>query len=235
MTHLSEADIIILVRRTINEAKINESEYYSGEDETEMDNIIKSRILEALRFVNEKADVELLEPDKVVTTIDTTKKVGDYVCGIVRVPGFHRIVRIRVDGWKKTLTDIVYDDDQTYLMQSDCYTCGTPDKPVAYICNDIDGNRTIELYSLPPVAESTTPESEAGATVSPYRIRLEYMSLQTELNENDRGIDISDRVKEAYVCYLSFLVLAILNDQHADDFLNMALQLLGVSQNNTQQ
>ena len=223
MTHLSEADIIILVRR------------YSGEDETEMDNIIKSRILEALRFVNEKADVELLEPDKVVTTIDTTKNVGDYVCGIVRVPGFHRIVRIRVDGWKKTLTDIVYDDDQTYLMQSDCYTCGTPDKPVAYICNDLDGNRTIELYSLPPVTAPVSTDSEKGATVSPYRIRLEYMSLQTELNENDRGIDISDRVKEAYVCYLSFLVLAILNDQHADDFLNMALQLLGVSQNNTQQ
>ena len=66
-------------------------------------------------------------------------------------------------------------------------------------------------------------------------LRLFQQRAKKELNENDRGIDISDRVKEAYVCYLSFLVLAILNDQHADDFLNMALQLLGVSQNNTQQ
>lgn len=213
MTHLSETDIVSLVRRTLNEAQINESEFYSGADETEIDNLVKSRLLEALRFVNSTADPSLLEADKVVTSTTTTRPVGDFVCGVVSVSGFLRIRSIRVDGWKKALTEAVYDDDASYQMQSDPYACGTPDRPVAYACEDLDGTKTIELYSLPS-ADS--------------RLRVEYMTVPDKVSDADGGVDVSDRVKEAYIYYLSFLVLTVLNDQHADDFLNLSMALMGV-------
>lgn len=212
MTHLSEEDIVSLVRRTLNEAQINESEFYSGADETEIDNIVKSRILEALRFVNSTADPSLLEADKAVTSVTATKSVGDFVCGVVSAPGFLRVRSIRVDGWKKALTEAVYDDDASYQMQADPYACGTPDRPVAYVCEDLDGVKTIELYSLPS-ADS--------------RLRVEYMTVPDKVSDSDRGVDVSDRVKEAYIYYLSFLVLTVLNDQHADDFLNLSMSLMG--------
>lgn len=212
MTHLSEVEIVSLVRRTLNEAQINESEFYSGADETEIDNLIKSRILEALQFVNSTADSSILEPDKVDTSVSSTRKVGDWICGIVLTPDFLRVRSIRVEGWTKALTEVIYDDDAAYQMQSDPLACGTPDNPIAYASEDLAGMKTIELYTLPS-ADS--------------RIRVEYMVVPSKVSDTDGGIDVSDRVKDSYVYYLSFLVLTVLNDQHADDFLNMSMSLMG--------
>ena len=61
------SDIVSEVKICIDEIGLNDAEFLGTQDNEEMDTIIKSKISEALRFVNGNADWGLLEPNKIIT------------------------------------------------------------------------------------------------------------------------------------------------------------------------
>lgn len=71
---ISVSDIVSEVKICIDEIGLNDAEFLGTQDNEEMDTIIKSKISEALRFVNGNADWGLLEPNKIIT--DGTLCVG---------------------------------------------------------------------------------------------------------------------------------------------------------------
>ena len=219
MTHLAGTEIVSSVRRTINEARVNDSEFYTGADEAELDNIISSHVLEALNFVNGTAEPELLEANEKVMQVSETRELGSYFVGVVSVPGYLRLKSLRVQGWSKALYEIQDDSEDEYAKQSDSYACGTPERPAAFLSVNLeDGERQIELYCLPKMDSS---------------VRVEYMGFVEDVG-SDEGVDISSKLEDAYIYYLSGLVLTVLNDPHADDMFNLATTLMGVSARETQ-
>ena len=64
---ISVSDIVSEVKICIDEIGLNDAEFLGTQDNEEMDTIIKSKISEALRFVNGNADWSLLEPNKIIT------------------------------------------------------------------------------------------------------------------------------------------------------------------------
>lgn len=214
MTHLTGADIVSRVRRTINEARVNDSEFYTGADESELDSIIAAHVLEALNFVHGTADPDLLDAGETATHVTGTRELGSYFVGVVAVPGYLRLKSLRVQGWSKALTEMQSDEEDEYAKQSDPYACGTPERPAAFLSVNLEnGERQIELYSLPKIDSS---------------VRVEYMTFVEDTGADD-GIDVSAKLEDAYIYYLSGLVLTVLNDQHADDMFNLAMALMGVS------
>lgn len=216
MTFLALDNIVSRVRRALNEAQVNESEFYTGADESELDGLIESHALEALNFVHGTAVPSLLDPDKTVSEVSDTIPIGEkYLCAVVSVPGFSRLKSIRVSGWARALTELLDEDDTEYVKQLDPYTCGTPERPVAFLC-DYNGNKKVELYSL----------IKAGTSVS-----VQYMTYKSELDTEDtagKGVSVSEKLVDAYIYYLAGLVLITLNDSHADDLLNLACSLMGI-------
>ncbi len=207
------------VRRTINEAQVNEAEFYEGADESEIDSLIKSRILEALHFVHGFADASLLDPDKTVTALTGVGTIGtsaSYTYGYIDLPNYLRVKNIRVQGWHKALTEVLEDDDVEYAKQTDPYACGIPERPMAFLSDSpaTSGAKRLELYTLP--AKDST-------------VRVEYMEWPKTPDKEDGGVDVSDKLVEAYVYHLSGLVLVVLNDSHAEDLLSMASALMCVS------
>ena len=112
------------------------------------------------------------------------------------------------------MTEMQSDEEDEYAKQSDPYACGTPERPAAFLSVNLEnGERQIELYSLPKIDSS---------------VRVEYMTFVEDTGVDD-GIDVSTKLEDAYIYYLSGLVLTVLNDQHADDMFNLAMALMGVS------
>ena len=77
---ISVSDIVSEVKICIDEIGLNDAEFLGTQDNEEMDTIIKSKISEALRFVNGNADWGLLEPNKIIT--DGTIK-DDFVAHVL--------------------------------------------------------------------------------------------------------------------------------------------------------
>ena len=58
--------IVADVRRCIDEIALNDADFISGQDNTEMDAIIRSKVIDALRYVHGNADWSLIDSDVVV-------------------------------------------------------------------------------------------------------------------------------------------------------------------------
>ena len=216
MTFLAVGDIVSRVRQTLNESQVNESEFYTGADESELDGLIRSRALEALNFVHGTAEAGLLDADRTVSAVSDAAPVGGgYLCAVVPVPGFSRLKSIHVGGWARALSELGDCDSPEYAKQSDPYACGTPERPVAFLC-DYGVDKKIELYSL------VRADTSVSVQYMVYRGALDTDATGAE------GVSVSDRLVDAYVYYLAGLVLVMLNDPHADDLLNMACSLMGV-------
>lgn len=207
-------DIVEEVKICIDEIGPNDSEMIGSQDNMDMSIIIRSKIIDALRYVNGNADPGMLTPDAVIDKADTSVSIDKDLVGHVVLPdNFMRLCYARFASWVMFLSEPIYWDDPEYSMLKDPYATGTPERPklamVPY------PKLTLELYK----AKDRNDSIQVGIMTEPSIIN----------EDGEEKVSVSDRLVQALVYYIAGLTLLTYKDEHADSMFNQALVLMGIS------
>lgn len=213
---IAVTELIDRVKVCIDEIALNDAEFVSGQDNMEMDTIIRSKITEAVRFILSHADWGLLEPDEVVTqeTEDSGFTIDENLVGRLPLPSsFLRVCYARFLTWKSYPSDVIYWNDTEYAKLSDKYATGTWERPkLAIIRNP---GLVLELYSA---------KTAGDGWVAAYVTEPDMSAI----GEDDAKIGIPDKLLEPTIYYIAGLTLLTYKDSHADSMFNQAMVLAGM-------
>ena len=235
---MSIEDIISAVRYCIDEQATNTTAFgnASANDNTYMDNIIKNKIPDALRWICLYAPAEFLsgtdesittgsgtEQDPTVTTpvatgilVDETptpmpaytNKAGK----ITLSSSFIKLARVRVADWQRAVKVPLSEDSEEYLQLMDSNgATATYDRPQAVMIDK--ATKQMELW---PWASGKTVELTYVASVDPVGIGTPVTKYA-----------LPPLAKPAFIYYLAYLLLSAYNDSRADRMLAIAKNNLG--------
>ena len=188
-------------------------------DTLTLDEIIKSKIVDATRIVVLKAPNHLLDGG-----IDGGLHFGDsiswdsgqkgYGKGSITLPrNFLRLICFQMSDWSRAVTEAINENHPKYYLQASRYSGirGCPEKPVVAIVHTAVG-LTLEFYSC-----------ISGADVKIKKAR--YIALPAIDNNGD--IDICEKLKSATVYYAASLVATTLKDsQQAEHLKGVSASLM---------
>lgn len=211
-------DIIKQVRWCIDEESNNTSAITDEKDDTYMDNIIKSKINDALHWIaiTAASSPVLADSKKVDATTTSKVKVEDYDAekgiGVITMDSNTEIInisRVRGKGWFKAVTPVEDTDDESLMMFDDTAK-GTIDRPQATIMRE----NPIRILLQPKPEEAVISFVGVPKNVS--------ISSTTD-------VAIPDKLSNAFIYYLAFLLLSAYNDTKATQMYTIAMQQLGVN------
>ena len=212
-------DIIKQVRWCIDEESNNTSAITDENDDTYMDNIIKSKINDALHWIaiTAASSPVLSDSKKVDATTTSTVKVEEYNTekgiGVITMPSNTEIInisRVRGKGWFKAVVPVEDTADEA-LMMFDESAMGTADRPQAAIMRE----NPIQILLQPKPEEAVI--SFVGAP--------ENVDVSSETTD----VAIPDKLSNSFIYYLAFLLLSAYNDTKATQMYTIAMQQLGVN------
>lgn len=181
------------VRIAIDQNMTNEQLMATEDIETlSLDDIIRSKIVEAVRRVETLAPVYFLEEGH---TFGDAVYWGELESGWVLLPDdFMRLIAFRMSDWERTVYTAISVDDVRYAKQSSRYKGirGNVERPVCAIVNRPEG-KALEFYSC----KSNT----AYPSIALY---LPY----PKIDENG-GVDICERCYTAVVYMTASLVVSV--------------------------
>ena len=201
-------EVIYKVRTLMDELGYNDADFVNTDiDNLNINNIIKSKILEAIRQVYLSSPYKYLSGEylSVVIESDGDKKYfnlpKDYL----------KVVSVKCSSWLKPVTDIIYEDDPLYILQSDIYTRGSSEFPVAAITKGEDSDR-VELYTI-----------KAEDIVSCCCILLPQFEKDGEITT----IQYIEKLEPSIISQIAGMVTSILKDEIAQvHFENAKVNLL---------
>lgn len=226
-------DIIKAVRWCIDEESNNTSEITDEKDDLYMDNIIKSKINDALHWIaitaasssllsdsksaaSDKTDSEKTASEKIDATTSSTIKVESFDdtkgIGVITMPSDTEVInisRVRGKGWFKAVTPVEDTDDEALMMFDDTAK-GTEDRPLATIMRE----NPIRIL-LQPIPDE--------AVISFVGVPKNVDTTSTT------DVAIPDKLSNAFIYYIAFLLLSAYDDTKANQMYTIALQQLGVS------
>lgn len=185
-------DILKDVRIAIDENKTNEQLIEDEDIDTLMlDDIIRSKIVEAVRRTITNAPIHLL--DGGVPFGDAVYWRNQYSGWILLPEDFMRLMIFKMSDWERPVYEPITAADPQYQLQFSRYKGlrGNPQKPVVAICSRTEG-RVLELYSC----------NDDTATVE----QALYMPLPKI--DDDDGIMIPERCYTSAVYQTAALVLS---------------------------
>lgn len=212
-------DIIKAVRWCIDEESNNTSEITDEKDDLYMDNIIKSKINDALHWIaiTAASSPVLSDSKKVDATTTSTIKVESFDetrgIGAIKMPSDTEVInisRVRGDGWFKAVTPVEDTDDEALMMYDDTAK-GTVDRPLATIMRE---NPICIL--LQPIPDKAV-------------ISFVGVPKNVSITSDTTDVAIPDKLSNAFIYYLAFLLLSAYDDTKANQMYTIALQHLGVS------
>lgn len=212
-------DIIKAVRWCIDEESNNTSEITDEKDDLYMDNIIKSKINDALHWIaiTAASSPVLSDSKKVDATTSSTIKVESFDktrgIGAIKMPSDTEVInisRVRGDGWFKAVTPVEDTDDEALMMYDDTAK-GTADRPLATIMRE--NPICILLQPIPKEAV----------------ISFVGVPKNVSITSDTTDVAIPDKLSNAFIYYLAFLLLSAYDDTKANQMYTIALQQLGVS------
>ena len=212
-------DIIKQVRWCIDEESNNTSEITDEKDDLYMDNIIKSKINDALHWlaITAASSPVLADSKKVDTTTTSTVKVEDYDAengiGVITMDSNTEVInisRVRGKGWFKAVVPVEDTDDEA-LMMFDESAMGTLDRPQATIIRE----NPIKILLQPKPEEAV--------------ISFVGVPKNVSISSSDTDVSIPDKLSNAFIYYLAFLLLSAYNDTKATQMYTIAMQQLGVN------
>lgn len=212
-------DIIKAVRWCIDEESNNTSEITDEKDDLYMDNIIKSKINDALHWIaiTAASSPVLSDSKKVDTTTSSTIKVESFDetrgIGAITMPSDTEVInisRVRGEGWLKAVTPVEDTDDEALMMYDDTAK-GTADRPLATIMRE---NPICIL--LQPIPDKAV-------------ISFVGVPKNVSITSDTTDVAIPDKLSNAFIYYLAFLLLSAYDDTKANQMYTIALQQLGVS------
>ena len=216
---MSIEEIIKAVRWCIDEESNNTSGITDEKDDLYMDNIIKSKINDALHWIAiTAASSPVLSDSKSIGSTSDTIQVSDFDSnhniGVIAMPSNMEIItinRIRGASWYKAVTPVEDTDDEALMMYDDTAN-GTIDRPQAAIMRE----NPIKILMQPKT--STAVITYVGVP----------KSVSTDASTTD--VSIPDKLKNAFIYYIAFLLLSAYDDTKASQMYTIALQQLGVNQ-----
>lgn len=230
---MSIEEIIKAVRWCIDEESNNTSEITDEKDDLYMDNIIKSKINDALHWIaitaasssvlsdsekaaSDKTDSEKTASEKVDATTSSTIKVESFDdtrgIGVITMPSNTEVInisRVRGDSWFKAVTPVEDTDDEALMMYDDTAK-GTADRPLATIMRE----NPISIL-LQPIPEEAV---------------ISFVGVPKNVDtSSSKDVAIPDKLSNAFIYYIAFLLLSAYDDTKANQMYTIALQQLGVS------
>lgn len=212
-------DIIKEVRWCIDEESNNTSEITDEKDDLYMDNIIKSKINDALHWIaiTAASSPVLSDSKKVDATTTSTIKVESFDetrgIGAITMPSDTEVInisRVRGKGWFKAVTPVEDTDDEALMMFDDTAK-GTADRPLATIMRE----NPIRIL-LQPIPDEAV-------------ISFVGVPKNVSITSDTTDVAIPDKLSNAFIYYLAFLLLSAYDDTKANQMYTIALQQLGVS------
>lgn len=234
---MTVADIIKAVRWCVDEESNNDTSLSSVIDEKDdayMDNLIRSKIGDAIRWACLVAPAGMLAGGAAsVNTLGLTQdlvllkgssstsgnsKYVDYNTtfdiGVVTMPtsmNFVRCIRVRGEGWYKAVLNPVDEDSEEELAMFDETARGTADRPQAAIMNTTPikilvqpASKTIELTVC------TIPDA-----------------IASDVSEST-DIAVPQKIRGAVIYYIAFLLMSAYGDSRATNMYSIAAQQLGL-------
>lgn len=184
-------DIARDVRIAIDQNMTSEQLIATEDIETlSLEDIIRSKIEEAVRRVETAAPVHFLEEGH---DFGDAVYWGELESGWVLLPDdFMRLIAFRMSDWERTVYAAISVDDPQYQKQSSRYKGirGNTQKPVCAVVNRAEG-KALEFYSC-----NSTEAYVSRASYLPY----------PHIDEDD-GIDISEKCYTAVIYTVAALVL----------------------------
>lgn len=212
-------DIIKAVRWCIDEESNNTSEITDEKDDLYMDNIIKSKINDALHWIaiTAASSPVLSDSKKVDATTTSTIKVESFDetrgIGVITMPSDTEVInisRVRGNGWFKAVTPVEDTDDEALMMFDDTAK-GTADRPLATIMRE----NPISIL-LQPIPDNAV-------------ISFVGVPKNVSITSDTTDVAIPDKLSNAFIYYLAFLLLSAYDDTKANQMYTIALQQLDVS------
>lgn len=212
-------DIIKAVRWCIDEESNNTSEITDEKDDLYMDNIIKSKINDALHWIaiTAASSPVLSDSKNVDATTTSTIKVESFDetrgIGAITMPRDTEVInisRVRGEGWFKAVTPVEDTDDEALMMYDDTAK-GTADRPLATIMRE---NPICIL--LQPIPDNAV-------------ISFVGVPKNVSVTSDTTDVAIPDKLSNAFIYYLAFLLLSAYDDTKANQMYTIALQQLGAS------
>lgn len=167
--------------------------------------IVRSKLVDAVRMVEEEAPLLMLEQGHNLPCEVTWTGNGK---GWLLLPDdFMRLVAFRMSGWARAVHEAIGADDARYALQQSAWkgVCGNPERPVVAIVNRAEG-RALEFYSC----EDEKATVEQGAY-------LPYPCIDA-----DGGIDVSRLCYRAAVLRAGALALATIGSERANALMEMS-------------
>ena len=173
-----------------------------------MDNIIISKINDALRWCIFNADTSLLDGSDTndgtgciiqeeLPSASQTKATlnGAYV---IMPTDFVRLIRVKVTGWARAIHEPIAEDSEQYLMQYDAVAKADKTRPQAAMIATLPNK--IELFP--------TPLEDDKVEIT-YAITPEEIDTSVSL---DTSFGIPPKLKTAFIYYLAYLVMIAYDD-----------------------
>ena len=211
-------DIIKQVRWCIDEESNNTSAITDEKDDLYMNNIIKSKINDALHWIAITAASSSVFAESKKTS-DTSSKISvkDYDAtkniGIITMDENTEIIaisRVRGNDWFKAVIPVEDTDNEAYMMFDES-AMGTADRPQAAIMRE----NPISILLQPKPTEAV--------------VSFVGVPKNVDVSSETTDVAIADKLKNAFIYYLAFLLLSAYNDNKATHMYTIALQQLGVN------
>lgn len=202
---ISEISFLSDVKVCIDEVGVNDSDFLVDADNTQMRDIIRSKIADGLRYVNMSADESFLEP---LTERFEAQTDVNGMCEVALKPNFLRLCYVKLDDWQVPAVDPILYSDREYASLKNRYTTGYPDNPKVAIVGGVE--RKLELYSS----------------------RVKNGTARGEMAYVDDGVSgssyhVSSKLYRGLVYYVAGLTLLTYKDAHADSLMNQAMIMIG--------
>ncbi|MDR0973793.1 MAG: hypothetical protein LBM61_07425 [Prevotellaceae bacterium] len=145
MTTHAVADLIRDIRITLDENSVQNEYLAVADDNMELDDIIRSKLSDAVRSVEEAAPLWMLEGKPHVPSVVNTNSDGS---GDVSLPAdFLRLVSFLLDDWSVEVNFMVEYGSDEAMKQKNKYIRGNPKRPICVSSFDATGARVLEFYS----------------------------------------------------------------------------------------
>lgn len=211
-------DIIKQVRLCIDEESNNTSAITDEKDDLYMDNIIKSKINDALHWIAiTAASSSVFAESKKISDTSSKISVEDYDAakniGTITMDANTEIIaisRVRGKEWFKAVIPVEDTDNEAYMMFDES-AMGTSDRPQAVIMRE----NPIKILLQPKPTEAV--------------VSFVGVPKNVDVSSETTDVAITDKLKNAFIYYLAFLLLSAYNDNKATNMYTIALQQLGVN------
>lgn len=139
-------DLMKEVRITLDENRQESSYLNSDTNNMELNEIIRSKLVDATRSILSVCPIDILESKPITITTDNQVKNEDGSGYIVLPDDFLRLSQFKLSSWNRVVTNVAEEGSTIALMQHNSFTRGTPLKPVCVFGHNASGKRTIEYY-----------------------------------------------------------------------------------------